>query len=132
MANVQDWFIEPAELHQEVEIKASDKLPAFKVKELTGEDLNRIQRTATVKTRSKSGQIIENSDSSKFMDGLIEASVTVPNLQDNELQEHYGTIGDPAGTLRSMLSAGAYSTFINKLQEVNGFDENEEVEEAKN
>ncbi|GAP04882.1 phage tail assembly chaperone [Fructobacillus tropaeoli] len=131
MANVQDWFIEPAELHQEVEIKASDKLPAIKVKELTGEDLNRIQRSATNKTRSKSGQIVENSDSSKFMDGLITESVVEPNLSDNKLQEHYGTIGDPAGTLRSMLSAGEYGNFMSKLQEINGFDEAEEVEKAK-
>lgn len=131
MSNVQDWFIEPAALHQEVEIKASDKLPAFHIKELTGEDLYRIQRSATNKTRSKSGQIVENSDSSKFMDGLIAESVVEPNLNDNELQEHYGTVGNPAGTLRSMLSAGEYTTFMSKLQEINGFDEAEEVEEAK-
>ena len=63
------------------------------------------------------------------------ASVVVPNLKNEELQKHYGTYGDPAGTLEAMLLAGEYNALAEKVLELSGIDadnDNDLVAEAKN
>ena len=56
-----------------------------------------------------------------------------PNLKDKELQDSYGVMGDDK-LLKTMLTAGEYANYLEKVQEVNGFDVpmDELVEEAKN
>ena len=49
-----------------------------------------------------------------------------PDLDNAELQDFYGTQGDPAGTLKAMLLAGEYADITEKLLELNGFGDNED------
>ena len=56
-----------------------------------------------------------------------------PNLNDKELQDSYGVMG-AEDLIVKMLTPGEYSDFLEKIQQVNGFDKpfDELVEEAKN
>ncbi len=130
--NVQDFLLTPEDLNEEKEVKVSEKLPAFKLRALTGTELDRAQRLATVSYKAKGGMPMKSQDQSKFLDKLVEMSVITPELDNSELQEHYGTVGDPAGTARAMLKAGEYQDLINAIQELSGFDEEDEIEEVKN
>ena len=56
-------------------------------------------------------------------------------MKNEELQKHYGTYGDPAGTLEAMLLAGEYNALAEKVLELSGIDadnDNDLVAEAKN
>ena len=82
---------------------------------------------------TRTSQKVLNQD--KFENNLMAASVVVPNLKNEELQKHYGTYGDPAGTLEAMLLAGEYNALAEKVLELSGIDadnDNDLVAEAKN
>ncbi|MDF7636924.1 hypothetical protein PT274_01420 [Leuconostocaceae bacterium ESL0958] len=130
MADVKQWLVAKEDLNKEYSFKISEYLPEFKIKTLTGTKLDELQRAAT-KTRRTKSQVTQTTDQNQFISDLIESSVVEPNLLDNEIQEYYGTVGDAAGTVRAMLTAGQYQNLIEKIQEVNNFDPEEEVEEAK-
>ncbi|WP_413627684.1 hypothetical protein R4B61_00335 [Fructilactobacillus vespulae] len=132
MADVKSWLLNKEDLNKEVTFKASDKLPEFKIRTITGTELDKLQRGATV-THKKRGQFTQETDNRKFVNLLIENTIVEPNLNDNEIQEYYGTVGNAAGTVRAMLTAGEYSALIEKIQEIEGFDaEENEIEEVKN
>lgn len=63
---------------------------------------------------------------------LIKA-VVFPDFNDQEIQESYGTIADPAGTARAMLLAGEYTDLMEAIQEVSGFEKSfdNDVDEVK-
>ena len=54
-------------------------------------------------------------------------------MNDAELQNSYGVMGADA-LLKKMLKPGEYAAYLEKVQEINGFNEtfDEKVEEAKN
>lgn len=64
---------------------------------------------------------------------MICAAVVFPNLNDERLQDSYGTIGAEA-TVRAMLTPGEYSDLANAVTEVAGFQAGmgEQVRTAKN
>lgn len=72
-------------------------------------------------------------DMAKYLGKLAAACTVFPNLNDKELQDSYHVMCADA-LLKKMLSAGEYGDYLLKVQEVNGYDrdQNELVEEAKN
>ena len=56
-----------------------------------------------------------------------------PNLNDKELQDSYHVMGADT-LLKAMLTAGEYANYLERVQEVNGFDVpmEELVEDVKN
>lgn len=72
-------------------------------------------------------------DVNKLVDLLISTCTVYPNLNDVELQDSYGTIGDIA-TVKAMLTPGEYATLSASVQQCLGFsvDMNDKVKEAKN
>lgn len=133
MTEVQDWLVDKNDLNEVVSVKIAEKLPEFKIRTLTGTELHNLQKSAIQKVRSRSGQITQETDTDKFMNNLIEESVVEPNLKDNQIQEYYGTIGDAAGTVRAMLTAGQYQKLTEKISDISGLNSDEdEIEEVKN
>ena len=66
--------------------------------------------------------------------GKLAAMCTVfPDLSNAELQNSYGVYGEDA-LLKAMLTLGEYNDYLEKVQEVNGFDVSMQdlVDEAKN
>ena len=61
------------------------------------------------------------------------ACTVVPDLNNKELQDSYKVMGADA-LLKTMLTPGEYADYVQKVQEVCGFDTSlqDEVDEAKN
>ena len=61
------------------------------------------------------------------------ACTVFPNLNDAGLQDSYKVMGAEA-LLKAMLTPGEYADYLNKVQEICGFDITlqDEVDEAKN
>ncbi len=132
MTTVNEFMLAPEDLQETKAVKVSDKLPEFKLRSLSGTELDQAQRASTVTYKSKGGMPTKTQDQNKFLDKMIELSVVYPDLEDEELQTFYNTIGEPAATVRAMLKAGEYQDLIEAVQDMSGFDTEEEVEEVKN
>lgn len=89
--------------------------------------------TKRVPVVGKKGQYTQETDYNLYLGKLAAQCTVYPNLNDKELQDSYGVMGADA-LLKAMLTAGEYANYIEKVQEVNGFDVpmDELVEEAKN
>ena len=54
--------------------------------------------------------------------GLLMAECTVfPDLKDMSLQDSYGVMGEDT-LLKTMLTPGEYASYLEKIQEINGFE----------
>lgn len=103
------------------------------IRSLNAEEMNDLRKNATVKTRNKkTGQIVTELDQDKLVDLLMVESIKQPDLKDANLQEFYGTPGNAGKTLRKMLKAGQYDDLATAIQELNGYEVNDLVEEIKN
>lgn len=94
-----------------------------------------IRKTSTkrVQIPGKKNQYQPETDFNKYL-GLLAVECTVfPNLNDVELQNSYGVMGADS-LLKTMLLPGEYAEYIQKVQEVNGFEVSfeDKVQEAKN
>ena len=68
-----------------------------------------------------------------YLGNLAVRCTVYPDLDNKELQDSYGVMGADK-LLKTMLTPGEYANYLEKIQEVNGFDTpyEELVEEAKN
>lgn len=133
--NVEDFInVESPVKEEKVKIKRF-KTP-FKIKSVTAKELEDIRNDSKVKKYNKATRTsYMELDQDKLEDNLMAACVVVPNLQNEELQKHYGTYGDPAGTLKAMLLAGEYNALSEKVLELSGVnadDDRDLVDEVKN
>ena len=118
----------------EVEVKLERFPEPFVVKAISERENDRLKKSATDKRRVKGGRIESDFNTDKYTDLLVAQCVVTPDLNNAELQEFYGTHGDPAETLKAMLMAGEYSQIQEQLLDINGFGETDDelVEEVKN
>lgn len=81
----------------------------------------------------KRGQFSMEFDSEGYMAKLAASCVVYPNLLSAELQDFYKVKGEEA-LIKKMLNSGEYVKLLEKVQEINGFDESfeDKVEIAKN
>lgn len=89
--------------------------------------------TKRLEVTGKKGQYTKEMDWDKYT-GMLSVECTVfPNLHDAELQNSYKVMGADA-LLKKMLKPGEYASYLEKIQEINGFNQSfdEKVEEAKN
>lgn len=134
--SISDFLAEnvaPAQENKEIKFKRF-KSP-FKVRSLTGEDVNRLRREATKRVLNrKTHQYESETDQNEFISKVVAESVVVPDLLNEKLQRSYGVIGDPEKLLGAMLSAGEYSVLANEVTELSHLDGdmNALVDEAKN
>lgn len=134
--SISDFLAENVAPAQETkEIKFKRFKSPFKVRSLTGEDVNRLRREATKRVLNrKTHQYETETDQNEFISKVVAESVVVPDLLNEKLQRSYGVIGDPEKLLGAMLSAGEYSVLANVVTELSHLDGdmNALVDEAKN
>lgn len=89
--------------------------------------------TKRIQIPGKRNQFTTETDYNLYLGKLAAKCTVFPNLNDAELQNSYGVMGDDA-LLKAMLTPGEYADYLAKIQEVNGFDTSfdEKVDEAKN
>jgi hypothetical protein len=105
----------------------------WKLRSMTEAENEECRKAATRKVKGKNGAQIPETNPEEYMAKLVVASVVFPNLKDSELQKSYGVLGADS-LLRKMLLPGEYTTLVQKVQELNGYDRdmNELVEDVKN
>jgi len=107
----------------------------WEIRAITSQEDGELRKRATTRVEipKKKGQYMTETDTEKYI-GLLAAACTVyPNLNDAELQNSYGAMGAD-DLLKKMLIAGEYPAYLNKVQEVCGYDKTQQdlVDEAKN
>lgn len=119
---VSDRFVNKEGKPMEWEIKAID------------ENFNEsLRESCKIKERDrKTRTITERMNHEKYLAKLIVECTVYPNLKDAGLQESYGVMGAD-NLVKKMLTSGEYAQLLEIVQEVNGFDDDDDlIEEAKN
>lgn len=116
------------------EIKFKGFEAPFVIEEISNEENEQLQKQATKTTKTRSGQVMQNIDQDKYAQNLILKSVVQPDLNSEELQEFYGTLADPYGTLKRMLSIGELAALVQEVNNLSTVDQtlDDKVDEAKN
>lgn len=116
------------------EIKFKGFEAPFVIQEISNEENEGLQKQATKTTKTRSGQVMQNIDQDKYAQNLILKSVVQPDLNSEELQEFYGTLADPYGTLKRMLSIGELAALVQEVNNLSTVDQtlDDKVDEAKN
>ena len=80
----------------------------------------------------KKGQYQRELDTNIYTNKIAAACTVYPNLSNAELQNAYDVMGEE-NLLRRMLTSGEYISYLEKIQDINGFNETLEdlVQEAK-
>ncbi len=107
---------------------------AWKLRTITAKENDEIRKSCyrQVQIPGKRGQYRQEFDSSKYLETLAIKCIVEPNLNSVELQDYYHVMS-PADLLKEhLLKPAEYDNLISKLQEINGYNLEEAVEEAKN
>jgi len=117
-----------AEITSQVKIKRLGT--DFTIKALTGEDIDKVRDQAT--TPVKNGKKMELKVNEEEVARLLIVKATVePNFASKELLAHFGA-SDAGECVQKALLAGEVATLQNEILMLSGFDDEEEIEEAKN
>jgi len=120
--------VEQGETERKIEL---DRFKApFVIQAISEEENARLRKGSTLKRRAKGGNFVADLDTDQYVDKLVLRCIKVPDMENAQLQESYGTVGDAAATLKAMLRPGEYATLSQAIQNLNGFDE--DVEEIRN
>lgn len=142
MGNLSAFLAENAVKVENIKYAASkrfigdDKKPIeWEIACITSDEDEAIRKACTkrVPIPGKRNQFTLETDYNLYLGKLAAKCTVFPNLDDAELQNSYGVMGADA-LLKRMLTSGEYAEYLNKIQEVNGFDVafDEKVDEAKN
>ncbi len=138
MSNFEAFMIENK--NEEIEYVVSDRFKnpdgrviPFKLRTITSKENNDIRKDCYTKVQvpGRRGQYTREFDSTKYIREITLACVTFPNLNDKQLQDFYKVMG-ASELLEIMLTPGEYDNLSAKVQEINGYNLEEKVEEAKN
>ncbi len=97
------------------------------------DELLRKSCTKKVPIPGRKGQFMPELDYNRYAGKLAAACTVYPDLRDRTLQDAYHAMGED-NLLKAMLKPGEYMEYLQKVQEVNGFQNNTEelIEDAKN
>ena len=140
MSDLSMFFAQNAaiEVAEEVEVSprfkdGDGKVGKWKLRSITEDDNQELRKSATKKTKGKNGMYTSDLDTNEYLSKLVVACVVYPDLKNADIQKSYGVMGAEK-LLRKMLLPGEFSSLMEKVQAMNGFDQdmNELVEEVKN
>ncbi len=89
--------------------------------------------TTEIPVKGKPGMYRQKIDTSKYIAGIMCASVVTPDLYNKDLQDSYGVM-TPEELIKAMIdNPGEYNDFANFIQNYSGFETmQDKVDEAKN
>ena len=107
----------------------------WEIKTITGTEDEALRKSCAkrVPIPCKKNQYQKETDYDMYLGKLAVACTVFPDLNNKELQDSYKVMGADA-LLKTMLTPGEYADYVQKVQEVCGFDTSlqDEVDEAKN
>lgn len=95
----------------------------WEIQAITSTEDEKLRRDCTkrVPVPGKKNQYTRETDYNLYLGKLAAKCTVFPNLHDKELQDSYGVM-DADALLKKMLIAGEYADYLDKVQQVNGFD----------
>lgn len=113
---------------------AEGKPIAWKLKRITAKENDEIRKQCykQVMIPNKRGQYKQDFDTQKYLGMLAIRCIVEPNLNSVELQNYYHVMSEVDLLKEHLLNPAEYDNLTVKLQEVNGYNLGEAVEEAKN
>lgn len=104
----------------------------WKIAPITSQEDEALRKSCRMRVGKRGQQTIET-DTDKYVGLLAVKCTAYPDLNNKELQDSYGVMGADQ-LLKTMLKPGEYMDYLEKVQEVNGFDveETELIEQVKN
>lgn len=102
----------------------------FEIKAITAAEFQKLQKEHTTVRSTKRG-VQSTLDTQSFNNALIFASLVDPDFHDRKFQEAFGVM-TPDELLGVLLEPGEYTDLLSAVSELNGFDPEEMVAEAKN
>lgn len=117
-----------------VQIKMERFSAPFIIKPLSTKDMNELRAQNTLTSFDKrTHQKVKTVNQERLTDAMIVRALVTPDLNNQDIQNSYGTVADPAGTIQEMLTAGEYTDLVNAIQDASGFESSieEDVDEAK-
>ena len=107
----------------------------WEIKTITGTEDEALRKSCAkrVPIPGKKNQYQKETDYDMYLGKLAVACTVFPDLNNKELQDSYKVMGADV-LLKTMLPPGEYADYVQKVQEVCGFDTSlqDEVDEAKN
>lgn len=106
----------------------------WKLRSITAKENDELRKQCykQVQITGKRNQYKQEFDTPKYFEMLAVKCVVEPNLNSVELQDFYHVM-TPADLLKEhLLKPAEYDDLVAKLQEINGYNIQEAVEEAKN
>lgn len=109
------------------------KAVKWKLRSISEEENQELRKSTTKKVKGKHGIYTPETDTNEYLAKMVTACVVYPDLKNAEVQKSYGVMGAEK-LLRKMLLPGEFSNLMEKVQAMNGYDQdmNELVEQVKN
>jgi len=106
----------------------------WKLKTITAKENDelRAQCYKQVPVQGKRNHFKQEFITGKYLELLALKCIVEPNLNSAELQDFYHVMKPEDLLKEHLLKPAEYDDLVVKLQEINGYDINEEIEEAKN
>lgn len=122
-------------LSEEMDKNGNRKPLQWKLKAITGAEDEALRKSCVkrVPVPGRRNQYQQETDYNLYLGKLAVACTVYPNLNDKGLQDSYRVMG-AENLLKTMLTSGEYAEYLQKVQEVCGFDVpmQDEVDDAKN
>jgi len=125
---------EPEAIVVSERFKDKDGKPMLWLLRPISEEMNeQLRLSSTKRVPGKKGVMVPETNIPEYLAKLAAACIEFPNLNDAELQSSYGVRGTDI-LIRKMLLSGEYAALLEKVQQLNGFDQNvnELSDEVKN
>lgn len=132
--SVNAFLKENVEKLKHVNVRFKRFSAPFKIKPLSTKDMNELRKQNTVATFDKrTHQQVKQVNQERLTDAMIVKALIEPDLNNQQLQESYGTVADPVGTIQEMLSAGEYTDLVDYIEKASGFETSieEDIETVK-
>lgn len=105
----------------------------FRIKPVGNDVMSALEQEAVEQTTGKGKSVGIKTDTRKYINGLLAASVVSPDLDAVDIQDAYGA-SSARELIDKMLLAGERNRLLEAVNEINGLDKNldDMVKEAKN
>lgn len=133
MSSIKDFMIPLKDLEPETkEISFKKYKKPWVIESINEEENRKLRKSATItKYDKRTRQNNTEFNTELFMGKLVVRCLKEPDVENAELQEHFGTPGSAVDTVQKMLTPGEYARLLEAVQEVNGFDEEEDINSLK-
>ena len=103
----------------------------WKLKTITADENDAIRKQC-YKQIQVGKRMKQEFDTVKYLELLADNCIVYPDLHNVELQNHYGEMDAIKLLKKHLLNPGEYDDLMAKIQEINGYSLDEDIEEAKN